>query len=431
MSIIEELEKKWKNVQYPFLIHSSKNLYFKDINKEIKLDISRIKQGDVVALIGDFNPISILILLKLIDLGAIIMPLTKDTREQHEYFFSSSNVNWVIENEKINNISNNMVHPLIEKLRVNKKPGLIVFSTGTTGKPKAILHDFSLVLKKFETPRPTLRTINFLLFDHMGGINTLFHTLFNKGVIIAPEKRNVASILDTCKKYKEEVLPTTPTFLRMMLISGYVPLKIPKCIKIITYGTERMDQTTLNELCKLLPNVDFRQTFGMSEIGVVRVKSKARNSLYMKIGGEGIKSKIKNDILYIKSTSGMLGYLNSNSPFDKDGWMNTNDIVEEKNGFFKIIGRKNEVINTGGLKFMPAEIEIVALSYPNVSLCKAYARSNPITGQHVELIIQEINNKSVDLIEFKKFLKMKLSSHMIPKRIIIDKVKIGHRYKRS
>jgi len=127
----------------------------------------------------------------------------------------------------------------------------------------------------------------------------------------------------------------------------------------------------------------------------------------------------------------MLGYLNSNSPFDKDGWMNTNDIVEEKNGFFKIIGRKNEVINTGGLKFMPAEIEIVALSYPNVSLCKAYARSNPITGQHVELIIQEINNKSVDLIEFKKFLKMKLSSHMIPKRIIIDKVKIGHRYKRS
>ena len=80
---------------------------------------------------------------------------------------------------------------------------------------------------------------------------------------------------------------------------------------------------------------------------------------------------------------------------------------------------------------MPAEIEIVALSHPNVSLCKAYARSNPITGQHVELIIQEINNKSVDLIEFKKFLKMKLPSHMIPKRIIIDKVKIGHRYKRS
>jgi len=431
MSFIDDLSKKWQNIKYPFLIDSSKKIYFSDINKKLEIDVSNIKHGDTVALIGNFDSFSISILLKLIDIGAIIMPLTKDTYNQHHYYFSCANVNWVIENKKVRKIAEAKVHPLKEKLQLNKKPGLILFTTGTTGKQKAILHDFSLILEKFKTPRPTLRTINFLLFDHIGGINTLFHTLFNLGTIIAPEKRTVSSILSTCEKYNVEVLPTTPTFLRMMLISDYVPNKIPKCIKIITYGTERMDKTTLNQLCDLLPMIDFRQTYGMSEIGVVRVKSEARNSLYMKIGGEGMETKIKKNILYIKSRSNMLGYLNSESPFDNRGWLNTNDIVKERNGFIKITGRANEVINSGGLKFMPADIEIVALSYPNISLCKAYGKTNPITGQHVELIIQEKKNTSIDIKEFKKFIKNKLPSYMVPKRIIISEVKIGHRYKRS
>ena len=78
-------------------------------------------------------------------------------------------------------------------------------------------------MKRFETPRPTLKTINFLLFDHIGGLNTLFHTLFNKGTVVAPKSRGVKDILNTCAEHEIEVLPTTPTFLRMMLMSGLIP----------------------------------------------------------------------------------------------------------------------------------------------------------------------------------------------------------------
>ena len=68
-----------------------------------------------------------------------------------------------------------------------------------------------------------------------------------------------------------------------------MPEKVPKYLKIITYGTERMDQPTLDALCEQLPKIDFRQTYGMTELGVVRVKSKARNSLFMKIGGRVLR----------------------------------------------------------------------------------------------------------------------------------------------
>ena len=171
---------------------------------------------------GDFNPSSILTLLRLIDIGVVVVPLTVETRHEHEYFFESALVDVVIEGTEVKRRSHSQKHEFIEKLRELGNAGLVLFSTGTTGRPKAILHDLTLFLKRFETPRPTLRTINFLLFDHIGGINTLLHTLFNKGVVVAPESRTVDSILEICRKFNVDVLPTTPTFLRMMLMSGAV-----------------------------------------------------------------------------------------------------------------------------------------------------------------------------------------------------------------
>ena len=286
-------------------------------------------------------------------------------------------------------------------------------------------------MKRFETPRPSLKTLTFLLFDHIGGLNTLLHTLFNLGTVVAPQTRNVKEILKICKSFQVEVLPTTPTFLRMMLMSGMIPTHVPDCLKLITYGTERMDQTTLDTLCELLPSVDFRQTFGMSELGVVRVKSKARNSLFMKVGGEGIETRVIDNVLEIRSQTRMLGYLNADSPFDKEGWYNTKDIVEELDGYYKVIGRTNEVINVGGHKFMASDIEGVALQYDGIELAKAEGKMNPITGQHVELIVQPTEDNVVKKNEFSVFLKSKLPNYMLPKRIKISSISVGHRFKKA
>lgn len=431
MTLLQTLISRWTGIEHPFLVASDGSLSMSDLQAQNSSHLEAVQPGEVVALIGDFDAQSIADLLAVIDRKAVLVPLTTHTRADHEYFFESALVDWVIEDGHATRRRHSDSHELLTELRQRNHPGLVLFSTGTTGRPKAILHDMEAFLQRFETPRPTLRTMAFLLFDHIGGINTLLHTLFNTGVVITPGDRSVSGVLTTCREQEVEALPTTPTFLRMMLMSGLIPESVPDCLKIITYGTERMDQPTLNQLCDLLPQVDFRQTFGMSELGILRVKSKARNSLFMRIGGEGVQTRVDDDVLKIFSPTRMMGYLNAESPFDEKGWYDTKDVIEIDGDWIKVVGRISDVINVGGLKFMASEVERVALQYPGISLATAIPRENPVTGQHVEMIIEPVNGVSIDLEGLRGFLRQQLPPHMMPPRIREATVAVSHRFKRN
>lgn len=431
MALLQRLSKIWKKEKKPFLIHKDQEIYFKDVDDSRFEYLYGIQSGDVVALIGDYDPRTIACLLKLIDLKTIIVPLTKLTTNHHDHFFDAACVDFVIqEGELFKRIHNKKNHE-INKLRNLNHAGLVAFSSGTTSSPKAILHDLSLFLSKFSEPQKSLKTINFLLFDHVGGLNTLFYSLFNKGTSVIPNDRTIESVIHTCTKHEVELLPTTPTFLRMLLMSGCVPETIPSTLKIISYGTEIMDELTLKTLCELLPKVDFRQTYGVSELGVMSIKSEARSSLFFKIGGDGVETRVKNNVLQIKTAKRMVGYLNSQSPFDKNGWYDTRDIVQQKNGFFKIIGRDSEIINVSGLKFMASDVEQVVMGYRDIFFAKVIPKNNPITGQHCEMKIQPVDKSLFDIRDFKIFMSKNLQSHMIPKKIILEDAMIGHRMKRK
>ena len=169
----------------------------------------------------------------------------------------------------------------------------------------------------------------------------------------------------------------------------------------------------------------------MSELGIVRVKSEARDSLFMRIGGQGVETRVIDGVLHIRSENRMLGYLNAPSPFDEDGWYDTKDIVEERDDFFKVVGRTSDVINVAGLKFMGSEVENVALDFPGVALARVIPRDNPITGQHVEIVVQATQIGSIEKARLKAFLESKLPQHMVPKRIRFETVPVGHRFKKA
>ena len=172
----------------------------------------------------------------------------------------------------------------------------------------------------------------------------------------------------------------------------------------------------------------------MSELGILRIKSKARDSIFMSVGGEGVETKIERNILYIKAKNRMIGYLNAPSPFDDEGWYCTKDIVKLDNEkYLTITGRDSDVINISGLKFLPSEVELECLSLKEVKFAKAYGVNNPITGQYLELSL-ELNEQNEKEIDFKNYvhshLKKRLPRHMVPSRIKIGSQVLSHRFKK-
>lgn len=432
MSLINELKSRYTKNDVPCLISQKTELYPKDLLYIDACLDAFIRPGDVVALIGEFDEPSIRKMLTIIDKKAIYMPLSAETSLLHNYFFECGMVDVVVSPQGMKRLrKQHAKSPLLQKLRSAGQAGLILFSSGTTGMPKAILHNFDNFLKRFRTPRKAFRTLNFLLFDHIGGINTMLHTLFNQGVVIMPSGRRVTNILSDIENFKVEVLPTTPTFLRMMLFDGSLEMANLSSLKLITYGTERMDEISLQRICSALPHVDFRQTFGMSELGILRVKSVSRDSLWMHIGGEGIETRVDEGVLKIKSSTRMLGYLNAPSPFDREGWYNTNDIVKcRKDGAIRVIGRTTEWINIGGEKVLPEVLENAALKHESIIFAQAKGVANPITGMHAELTCQLKEGTELTRQELKKWLKQHLPQTFMPQRIRISTISINHRFKK-
>ena len=193
----------------------------------------------------------------------------------------------------------------------------------------------------------------FLLFDHIGGINTLLYTLSNGGTLVVLHDRSPEVVCQAIETNRVELLPTSPTFLNLLLVSGAHQRYDLSSLQLLTYGTEPMSEGTLRRIHEALPDVTLQQTYGLSELGILRSKSKSSDSLWVKIGGEGFETRVVDGLLEIKARSAMLGYLNAASPFTDDGWFKTGDRVEVDGDYYRILGRISEVINVGGQQGRP------------------------------------------------------------------------------
>lgn len=267
----------------------------------------------------------------------------------------------------------------IKQLKDTKIASILVSTSGTSGKPKIAIHNLETFLERYRKPKRPYITIQFLPLNHIGGLDVMFSTLINGGTLVIPENRNIDTILKTIEKYKVEVFPTTPSFLNLMLMSGeYINYDLSS-LKVIAYGAETMPEATLLELHKVFPNVKLKQTYGSTELGTLKTCSKSSDSLYIKLLDN---MKVVDNILYIKSLTPMVGYLGEEAPFD-DGWYCTGDLVEQDGEYIKILGRASSLVNVGGNKVSPEQVENTIRSFLGIKDCLVYGEENSLLGSIV------------------------------------------------
>lgn len=385
-----------------------------------------VETGMIAAIEGDFSPNSIALMLASIQQGCILVPLTASVEAKKPEFLkvAEAEISFRLDagdEVSVERFPIRATHMLYARLRDQRHPGLVVFSSGSTGKSKAAVHDFVAILEKFRTPRNSLRTMTFLLYDHLGGVNTLLYTLSNAGCVVTVQDRSPDSVLRAVAKYRVELLPTSPTFLNLLILSEAYRRHNAETLKTITYGTEPMPESTLRRSREIFPQVNFQQTYGLSEVGVLRSKSRSSDSLWVKVGGEGFETRVVDGMLQIKARSAMLGYLNAPPPFTEDGWLITGDAVEVDGEYIKILGRKSELINVGGEKVYPAEVESTIGELPNIAEVTVFGEKHPITGSIVSArirLMEDEDPKSVKL-RVKAHCRERLRGFMVPVKIEI------------
>ena len=322
-----------------------------------------------------------------------------------------------------------------ERENAESRSGIILFSSGSTGAPKAMCKEFDIDLTESDVGMK--KPINMgllLLFDHIGGLNTLISGMKKAAHLVAPVERNPRTMAELIEKHSVRVLPCSPTFLNMMYLDGIFEDFNFRSLRLVTYGTERMPEGLLRRLSGYLPRTKFLQTFGTSETGIVKTKSLSSSSTFLTIDDPSVEWKVVDHELWIKTKTQISGYMNVDEEAISDGWFKTGDLIEMRDDtYFKIIGRKKEIINVGGEKVLPAEIEDLLMTLEQVIDCTAFSVPNGITGQSVG--VKVVPERGTDLKALKKKIRLvsriHLESFKVPAKIIFESdLKFTDRFKK-
>jgi acyl-CoA synthetase (AMP-forming)/AMP-acid ligase II len=404
-----------------------------------RLDREDVSWAACVALVGDFSPSLCALLIALVGRHSVAVPLAATL---HPDVLAESieiaGVDAVVDFDEfdracVRHVERTDSHPLFDELRGRGEAGLVIFTSGTTGQRKGALLSIERLLERFRPDGRAFRGLAFLLLDHIGGINTLFTILCAGGTVVTVEERSTAAVCRAVEKYRVQLLPVTPTFLKMLLISEDHRRHDLSWVEVISYGAEPMPTALQAVLEQVFPRVSFRQLYGATELGILPTRTNPANPLLLQVTGADVETRVVNGTLWVRAPTRMLGYLNTATAVGLDGWYDTQDAVEVHGEYLRILGRVSDVINVGGEKVHPAEVEDVLHGLDNVADVVVYARPNPVTGQVVaaRLTLIRPEDRLALYLRVRAFCRDKLAPHQVPMTIeVVDGGLHGDRFKK-
>ncbi len=321
----------------------------------------------------------------------------------------------------------------------------ILFTTGTTGKSKGVMISNKALKASCENlvlgTGITDKTVYLIPvpINHANGIRKTYATLFAGATLVLIEGlQNLKSFYNALAKYHATYLLLPPSAVRMILLLSAKELaKYADQIELVHTSAAPFPEADKQKLCELLPKTKLVFAYGSSEVanvssfnyaeytgriccvGKLHVNSKVK--VVDEDGNEIESSKDNQGVLVLGGGAVMTGYYNApelTASVLQDGWVKTNDIgYFDEDGFLYVLGRADDVINVGGLKIAPTEVENVVMQYPGIAECACFGIDDRMTGKAPKLIYVPERKVQIDLADFRNFLASKMEAYKIPKKI--------------
>ena len=270
--------------------------------------------------------------------------------------------------------------------RASEQTEWILLTSGTTGIPKLVVHSLSSLAGAI-TGRATLagRPVWSTFYDirRYGGLQIFLRAMLGGGsMVFSSAHEPVASFLVRAGTREVTYISGTPSHWRRALMSPAARSMAPRYVRL---SGEIADQAILDHLRAVYPDAVIAHAFASTEAGVAFAVDDGLAGFPARLidePGAGVEMRIVGGSLRIKSARTAHGYLGSSAEplHDADGFVDTGDMIDLRDGRYHFVGRRGGIINIGGLKVHPEEVEAVINRHPCVHMSLVKARKNPITG---------------------------------------------------
>ena len=269
--------------------------------------------------------------------------------------------------------------------RAHHKSEWILLTSGTTGLPKLVVHTLESLAGAIQPSDTSCNPVVWSTFYDVrryGGLQVLLRSILTRAsFVLSDANESIQAFLSRAAAHGVTHISGTPSHWRRVLMSPSASAISPEYIRL---SGEIADQSILNRLHAAYPQSHIVHAFASTEAGVAFEVTDGLAGFPASImtGSRDVEMKVVDGSLRIRSSRNARSYLGSPAPTMKDanGFVDTGDILELRNGRYYFAGRRDGVINVGGLKVHPEEIESVINRHPAVWTSLVRTKRNPITG---------------------------------------------------
>jgi non-ribosomal peptide synthetase component E (peptide arylation enzyme) len=320
------------------------------------------------------------------------------------------------------------------------------FTSGTTGNPKGVLHCFNTTLCTCATFNRELRVderdvmLDYLPVGLNWGYMTLVQAVMAGARVVLMERFSGSGALETIEREKVTYIPTAPASIVAMLNAPDLPRRDLRSLRIVITGGASAAVETIKAFQAAVPHAKLIELYGMLETGYHSFTRLTDDPLKVNgtVGrcvdemGLRILDDDEKDVPYGEvgeiaaiGPSVHLGYLNNpeanRDSFTADGWFKTGDLGQfaDAAGNVRIAGRKKEIINRGGKKYFPREIEELLYQHPKIVQAAVVGAPDPRLGEKNCLCVIIKDGTSLALGEVVAFLKGRVADYKLPEAIVV------------